>query len=280
MSSDPQARTQVALAGVPETMLWTLHNRASEALRADGVLRDDQAVRLYHAIDYDYVRHFGKADGSHAIRSRLFDDALRPWLAAQPGGTVVELGAGLETQLWRVDDGRVQWLCVDVPDAIALRERLLPAHPRCRNLAMSALDLRWLDAAASGSAVFISAQGLFMYFDRAEVQRLVTEIVERLPGVTLMFDAIPPWFSRKTVRGWHKTPHYRVPPMPWGIGRADIAPTLRRWNPRITRVEQIPFGYLRGVQGWLLPLMTRLPGLRNLLPSVVRLEAASRNTAM
>lgn len=70
--------------------------------------------RIYESIAYDYERSFGKPDTSHPMRSRIFDDAVIPWMKAHPGGTVVELGAGLETQFQRCDDGKVQWLCVDV----------------------------------------------------------------------------------------------------------------------------------------------------------------------
>lgn len=63
-----------ALSPVPETMLWTLHNRASEAARPDGCLCDPKCLQIYRALDYDYVRHFGAADGSHGVRSQLFDE--------------------------------------------------------------------------------------------------------------------------------------------------------------------------------------------------------------
>ena len=77
------------------------------------------------------------------MRSRVFDDALKPWLAAHPGGTVVEPADGLETQFQRCDDGEVKWLCVDVPDGIAIRSRFLPSTERCRYVAKSALDVSW-----------------------------------------------------------------------------------------------------------------------------------------
>ena len=134
-AAEPAVPAAVRLSGVPETLLWTLHNRAQEAMRPDALLRDPEAVRLYRAIDYDYARSFGKPDGSHALRSRMFDAALRPWLAGHPGGTVVDLACGLETQFQRCDDGRVKWLCVDVPETIAVRERLLPPSARCRPVA-------------------------------------------------------------------------------------------------------------------------------------------------
>ncbi len=83
---------EVELTGVPETMLWTLHNRAWEARKPNGFLRDPDCVRIYDAIHYDYEANFGTPDGSHAERSRVFDETLRPWLTAHPGGTVVEHG--------------------------------------------------------------------------------------------------------------------------------------------------------------------------------------------
>ncbi len=91
--SDPGAGE---FTGVPETMLWTLHNRASGALRADGWLRDAEAVRVYRAIPCDYEHRFGWPDASHAVRSLMFDEVVREWMAAHPGGTVVELGAVTE----------------------------------------------------------------------------------------------------------------------------------------------------------------------------------------
>lgn len=262
----------VALAGVPETMLWTLHNRASEAKRPDRFLVDPDAVRIYEAIPCDYLRKFGKPDGTHALRSRLFDDALRPWMHAHPGGTVVELGCGLETQFQRLDDGVVRWLCVDVPDAIAVRERFLPATDRCQHIRASALDLAWLDRVAPGQGVFVSAQGLFMYFTEAEVRALLVAIVDRLPGVELMFDVVPPWFSRKTVAGWDRTACYRVPPMPWGIKRSELASTLQQWLPAIKRVETRSYGFARGPKKVLQAVFSRIPKLSDIPPAIARVS--------
>ncbi|WP_328987607.1 class I SAM-dependent methyltransferase [Thiorhodovibrio winogradskyi] len=125
----------IELTGVPETLLWTLHNRASEALCPDGFIRDEEAARLYRAIDYDYERSFGRPDGSHATRSAMFDEVVSKWMQTHPGGTVVELGCGLETQFQRIDNGQVRWLCVDVPEAIAVRKLFLAPTERCRYIA-------------------------------------------------------------------------------------------------------------------------------------------------
>jgi O-methyltransferase involved in polyketide biosynthesis len=256
-------------------MLWTLHNRASEARRPDGLIDDPASVRIYESIDYDYARSFGAPDETHAIRSRLFDEALRPWMAAHPGGTVVELAAGLETQFQRCDDGRVAWLCVDVPESIAVRERFLRPSGRCRHVARSALDFEWMDEVDPSRGVFVTAQGLFMYLAEADVRRLFTAIADRFPGVEVMFDTIPPWFSRRTLRGgFAKTAHYRTPAMPWGVKRSEVAGLVRRWSPRVTAVAVVPYGVERGLPGRLMKLFDHVPVLRDLPPAIVHVETS------
>ncbi|GAD87682.1 class I SAM-dependent methyltransferase [Nocardia asteroides NBRC 15531] len=263
----------VTLSGVPLTMLWTLHNRGSEVKRPDAVLTDPDCERLYDTIDFDYARTFGAPDGTHAVRSARFDAALRPWLAAHPGGAVVELAAGLETQFQRCDDGVVRWLCVDVPDAIAIRGRYLPPTERCAHLPISALDLTWLDHVDAARGVFVTAQGLLMYFEPADVRRLVTAILERFPGVELMFDTIPPWFSRKTVRGFRKTPDYTAPPMPWGVERSKITALLRSWTSAVDTVTVSSYGPSHGPLAASLPLFGALPVLRDIPPAIVHVRA-------
>ena len=160
------ARVSVQLDPVPETLLWTLWHRAVEARRRDRVLDDPLAVELVDRIDFPFVERFG--DGRtlsqwQALRVRCFDNAIRRFLSAHSGGTVVALGEGLETQLWRVDDRRVQWLSVDLPEVIQARRELLPPHERNRMVAASVLEPAWLDAVPHGTDVLVTAQGVLMY---------------------------------------------------------------------------------------------------------------------
>jgi O-methyltransferase involved in polyketide biosynthesis len=270
---EPTSASQIiALTGVPQTMLWTLHNRASEAKRRDAFISDPEAVRLYESLAYDYAGTFGKPDESHPMRAQIFDRAVRPWIMEHPGGTVVELACGLETEFYRCDDGEVRWLCVDLPEVLAVRERFLPPSKRCRFIRKSALDFGWMDEVDASNGLFVTAQGLFMYFEEAEVRALLQAIVERFPGVQLMFDAIPVWFSKKTLAGFDKTERYRAPPMPWGIDRDRIEPVLRGWSSRIASVEVVPYGARRGLLGWLLKLLSRAPIFRNVPPTIVRVR--------
>jgi O-methyltransferase involved in polyketide biosynthesis len=71
-------------------------------------------------IDYPFAERFGGHDfvaQAQALRVQRFDTEVRRFLAANPDGTVIALGEGLETQFWRVDNGHVRWVTVDPPDA-------------------------------------------------------------------------------------------------------------------------------------------------------------------
>jgi O-methyltransferase involved in polyketide biosynthesis len=122
----------------------------------------------------------------------LFDQQVRGFLRDHPQGTVVALGEGLETQLWRVDNGSVRWVSVDLPEMIDLRRRLLPAHPRNQLVACSALDPAWTDMAGPGTPVLIVAQGLLMYFTEADVDGFFEMVASRCPGSAVLFDTIRP----------------------------------------------------------------------------------------
>jgi O-methyltransferase involved in polyketide biosynthesis len=263
------------LADVSETMLWALHNRASEARRRDGVLVDPDSVHIHEAIDYDFARHFGDPAGLLAVRAATIDRALRQWLERHADGFVVSLGEGLETQGRRVDNGRMRWLSVDPPDAMRLRERFLTPTDRFRHSAVSALDPAWMDRVDPSSGVFIVAQGLLMYLDPEAVRHLLADIAARFPGAEMVFDVVPRWFSRLTQLGFYQTPHYRLPPMPWGINRDEVEPMLRGWHPRIANVAFLDYRLPRGLPALLDHMTHCIPVIRNEVPSLVHVTLAT-----
>ncbi|WIG98677.1 class I SAM-dependent methyltransferase [Myxococcus sp. SDU36] len=271
-----QTRYVPNLTGIPETMLWTLHCRAGEAKRPDGILKDAEALRIHGAIDYDFEKSFGRAEPSLAIRAVEMDRRIRAWLATHPEGFVVSLGEGLETQAQRLDNGQLRWLSVDLPEAVAIRERFLTPNERLMHLPVSALDRAWMDRVDATKGVFIVAQGLFMYLEEDDVRRLIADLAERFAGAELLFDTVPRWFSRRTLKGLHRTLAYRLPPMPWGINRDEVEVTLRRWAPRIRQVELTPYTFPRGLLRLIYNPLNEVPWARERVPTVVHVRFAAR----
>jgi len=259
------------LSGVPETMLWALHNRASEAIRDDGILHDPEAARIYQTLDYDYEKAFGPAEPTSAVRSAMFDAELRKFLDHHPNGVIVNLGEGLETQRFRVAGDEALWLSVDLPEAIAIRERFFAPDDKHRHVSLSALNRAWFDEVPEERPLYITAQGLLMYLPEGQVRLLFQDLAERFGGAWFTFDTIPRWLSRKTVkRGWKKTAQYTTPKMPWGIDRHQIATTLRAWVPTLDEVTELRWWrFPRGVGRWLFPLMFATPILNRYAPPVI-----------
>ncbi len=169
------------LTAVSETALLTLHQRATEAARADGIITDPMAIRLRADLGYDY-QHFGRTHQATALRALAFDSASRRYLQAHPRATVVALAEGLQTSFWRLDNGEMSWLSVDLDPIVQLRRALLPASDRLRHLAQSALDHSWMDQVDATNGVLITAEGLFQYLEREAVFDLISACAIRFPG--------------------------------------------------------------------------------------------------
>lgn len=273
MDEDGQAgRITVELDGVPETLLWNLYQRSVEAARPGRRLLDDpRAVELVERIDYPFERFGGGMAQWHALRIACLDAEVRRFLAAHPDGTVVALGEGLETQFWRVDDGRVTWLTVDLPETVAVRDQLLPEDPpRRRTVACSALDLRWMDEIDAGTApqdVLVTAQGLLMYLPPREVKRLIAACAERFPGGSFLFDALPRGMVARNQAGRTGIGDYRAPRWQWGMDTGEF-PKVATASPRIAEVRSLPLPPGRGLYK-IAPVSHLLPGVRSLRMSIV-----------
>jgi O-methyltransferase involved in polyketide biosynthesis len=241
-------RIKVNLSDVPETLLWNLYLRASEARRPDTVLRDPIAVDLLRSLDYPFEQRFGRVTAlqaqAQALRVKTFDLEVERFLERYPDATVVALGEGLETQAWRVDNGQVRWLTVELPETAQLRRSLLPASPRRRVLVGSAFDDAWMDQVDQTHAVMVTAQGLLMYFQPDDVHELIERCGARFPGATLLFDAMPRWFSRRTLSGLMVNEGFRPPPMPWGIDEAELERLRRLRN--VESLVELPLPRGRG----------------------------------
>ena len=100
-------------------------------------------------------------------------------------------------------------------------------------LAQSALDHSWMDRIDGSNGVFITAEGLLMYLEPDDALGLIRDCAARFPGGRMMFDSIPPFFSRRTLKGHELSDRYTAPRMPFGmtpdegLALADTIPGVR-----------------------------------------------------
>ncbi|MBT2382182.1 class I SAM-dependent methyltransferase [Streptomyces sp. ISL-11] len=269
-----------ALEGVPETALWALHHRAARARAAPGALPDPMAVSAADRCDYPFARKFGRPNALMsqylALRARFYDREVLRFLVRHPRATVVSLGEGLETQFWRVDNGQLRWLTVDLPEVVALRRALLPHGDRQRTVACSALDLRWADhIGPHDGPVLVLAQGLFTYLRRSEVETLIRACADRFPSGTLVFDTVPPWTIALSRLRLMRCRGFAFPPMSFWLTTRGLA-RLTSVHPRVVDARHIPSPAGHGPLGAVLRHGHRLRLAGSAVPADVRVSFADR----
>ena len=192
------------LDGVAETLLITLYIRALESQRPDALLKDEKAVELVHQMSYDFAR-FNKIKMDEddkltiILRNREFDRSVRDYLTRNPHAVVVHIGCGFDSRLERVDNGMVEWYDLDLPEVIALRQKLIGGErERYHLLGCSMFDSAWLDTVKTHRPrpFLFLAEGVFMYFEEAQIKSFVLTLRENFPGAELVCDAFSPFIVR------------------------------------------------------------------------------------
>jgi O-methyltransferase involved in polyketide biosynthesis len=184
--------TRVELGKVQQTLFFPLLARARESQSKRPLLRDSKAAELVRAVDYDLSTYRTPMRIMVVMRTLTFDWWVRQFLAEHPAGTVVELGAGLNTRFERADNGSAHWIDLDLPDTIELRRRFFTDTGRRRMLTASLLDEDWVpEVGALPGPYFFVADGVLPYLTEDEVASVLTRLAARFPGSRLAFDAYP-----------------------------------------------------------------------------------------
>jgi O-methyltransferase involved in polyketide biosynthesis len=178
------AKIPIDFTGAAETMLATLHARALDADADKPVLGDTFAKDLVSRIDYDWRKTGVTARNASAgvVRSALFDNWARRFLALHDRAVVLHLGCGLDDRVFRLDPGPdVEWYDVDYPNVVALVEQLYPAREHYHPVAACVTDPAWLSAIPADRPVLLIAEGLTYYLTRDDGFALLRRLVEALP---------------------------------------------------------------------------------------------------
>ncbi|HVN54533.1 MAG TPA: class I SAM-dependent methyltransferase [Anaerolineaceae bacterium] len=189
------------LNGVAETLLIPLYVRAIESQRPDALIHDPRAVELVKRIHYDFkqVRMQSHDEVAVLLRLRKFDQLAGEFLQRNPQGVVVHIGCGLDTRFERVDNGRVEWYDMDLPEVITLRQKLIGSaeNERCSTLAGSVFEFDWMKRVGDVQRPFLFlAEGVLTYFEEDQVKALVLAIREHFPQAELACDAMTPFAVR------------------------------------------------------------------------------------
>ena len=197
----------ITLSGVPETMLQTLYARAKETKTRRAIV-DDKAVDVLSRLNYD----FSLADRDSAMhngviaRTIVLDRLTQDYLAQHPGAVVVNIACGLDTRCYRMTN-YAHWYNLDLPETIAVRQKLLPEQGDISQIALSAMENWGSRIAPTDAPVLVIIEGLTMYLSEADVRQIFAVISGRFAHAAVFVEIMSPMVVKrvkeKSIEGSH-----------------------------------------------------------------------------
>ena len=259
-------KEKIRLSGVPETMLQTVYARAKES-SGRGAIHDAKAEEIVERLDYD----FSIADKDTAMRSGVIartivlDRLTKAWLGTHPGGVVVNIACGLDTRCYRMS-GYAHWYNLDLPETMAVREKLLPESGTISQITMSAMEDWGSEISEQNVPVLIVIEGLTMYLSERNIQRIFTVISSRFSNATVFVETMNPMivkrFKEKSIEGSHAK-------FTWGIKNGKA---LAELLPGFRFIEEHSLTEGMAVFAPIYKLLDKLPTVRNISNKIIVLE--------
>lgn len=178
---------ELKLGDVQTTALIPLAVKANETMRKNARIKDRKAVEIIRTLNID-TKPYDKFMSHEGVIARtiMLDRRLKSMIKKAPDTVIVNVGAGFDDRFTRVDNGRIMWFDLDLPDAIAARRKAFPERERVTMIAGNALEDDWcvqVKAALSGrksKPVFI-AEGLFMYLTLEQIRTFLEVLKNSFP---------------------------------------------------------------------------------------------------
>ena len=223
------------IKGISETLFIPLRGRYLESKRSDAITNDPKSIEIVDLLAHDFEAIDLPWDGQMMIsaRTEILDNATNAFMKIYPHALIVNLGCGLDTRFSRLDNGRILWFDLDLPECITLREKFFTQSKRCKFISKSVLDFSWLDDLPKDRKTLFIAEGLFMYFTESQVKSIIENIRENFHNSEILLEAHSPLLKRS----WHKNKRIKqaYSHFKWLI---HTGRSMEKWDTRITFVCQ------------------------------------------
>lgn len=225
--------TDVPLNGVSETLLVTTFYRAMETRSDKPLINDPVAVKIVDTLDYDFSRCTKWTNqATMAVRTRLFQDAIKRFLDQFPDAVVVNMAAGLDNRFSEMDNGTLRWYDLDLPPVIEVRRRYIEETERNTFLDIDVTDHRWMDEIGMDDPqrpLLIVAEGLFPYLELEQAKHLLATIATRFPNSQAVLEIFGSFIVG---REWIVSEFRHIRPKPKFLWSPHDPNELGSWDPR------------------------------------------------
>lgn len=188
---------ELKFGDIQETALIPLAIKASETSRPNARIRDVKAKEIIDSLGVDVSKYdpFLSHEGVIA-RTIMFRDQLKALLKKYPDALCVNLGCGFDDKFTQVDNGRVKWYDVDLPDQIAVRRKVYSDRERCKMLPGSALESEWTKQLPKAKMYIIVMEGVLEYFTKDQVKTCLNMLCDSFPHGYLVGELHSPFLEK------------------------------------------------------------------------------------
>jgi O-methyltransferase involved in polyketide biosynthesis len=252
------------LKGVPETLLIPLWAKATETKRHDPIIKDEKALEIMGQIEYDFSKFDSQepTQVSIAVRTELLDNAVKTFIDKYPAATIINLGCGLDTRFLRVDNSKIHWYDLDLPESIQIRKQFFDQTERYKMIARSVFDYSWMDdIALTDEPVLIIAEGLFMYFTKQEVKDLMGKLIDAFPEAEMLLETIPESLAKQSQEQDLIKKQYEIEAQfQWGIKKGK---DMEKLNNGIEFIEEWHYFDYHKDRWKIIRWFSLIPGFKN-----------------
>jgi O-methyltransferase involved in polyketide biosynthesis len=191
---------------ISNTALVTLRCHIEDAKQTDSILKDRSSLKTYEylntILDEEDKKILNKRVKRNlvkhtALRAKKYDDYVIQFLSKHPEAIIINIGCGLDHRFERIDNGKCEFIDLDLPDVMDIKKNIFPGTKRYRQIGQSVFDFNWLDN-IDKAPVLLLAEGVFMFCNETEVKALFNELHKRMPDSCIVFEV----FSSKWLKGW------------------------------------------------------------------------------
>ena len=247
------------ISNISETLLIPLYSRALESKTKNPIIIDKKAIEITDELNKIFEksnsflyqnlakgksrkRNSKKLNVAMALRTRKFDRYCSSFLRQNPNGTIVELGCGLSTRYSRIDNTKVIWYDLDLPEVIDIRKEFFKESERYHFIGSSVLDFQWMEKIKEkNNKILFIAEGLFMYLQEKDVKNLVINLQKSFPGCYLVCEVVNSFLVKILKRKMWRKKFQRD----YGFGEDTSfyfgiknSKDFEKWNQGITFLEE------------------------------------------
>ncbi len=188
---------ELKFGDIQETALIPLAIKASETARPNARIKDMKAKEIIDTLGVDVSKYdpFMSHEGVVA-RTLMFRKQLKSLINKYPDAVCVNLGCGFDDKFSQVDNGRIRWFDVDLPDQIAVRKKVYSDRERCIMLDGSALDGAWTKQIPKAKMNIIVMEGVLEYFSKEQVKTCLNMLCDSFEHGYLLAELHSPFLEK------------------------------------------------------------------------------------